>query len=312
MKHVTKIIVVCTGTLVWATGSIYAGPTARLRQIFSRSSQTPAQTMTQEYAIKGSGGITITNPYGSVTIKKEWGQDKVALSTITQCGTNQEMANMTSVQEQQLANGDLVLTIACPHADKKTIVNVELIVPEKRELKVCTATGAITVENIQAGISATTKEGSIQLRGIRGTIVAKTEKNGSITIDKARGNIKATTSKGDITLLNTTESVLASTGKGSVELTCQTLPATGKLNVHAQGGKVLVKLPHEVNADLVAKTKHGAVICDHFVTIKPFTTQWNKQAWRHLKHEICGTLGTGEALISIHNDRGSIKIGKYA
>ena len=312
MKHVTKIIIVCTGSLLLTTGITSPGAsTQRLRKFFSKNAEMPQLTMTQEYPVGKTGGITVTNPYGSITIKKEWAQEKIALSTITQNGATQELP-LTRIDEQQLANGDLKLTVACANADKKTVVNVELIVPEKRDLKLDTTVGAITIENIQAGISATTTQGPIQLTAVRGTVVAKTVKSGSITIDKARGNIKATTDKGAINLYNTTESVVASTGKGSVNVTCQKLPSTGKLNVHTISGKISVKLPHEINADLMAKTKYGAVTCDHFVTIKPFTTQWNKNAWRHLKHEICGTLGTGEALISIQNDRGNIKIGKYA
>lgn len=312
MKHVTKIIIVCTGSLLLTTGITSPGAsTQRLRKFFSKNTETPPLTMTQEYTLGKTGGITVTNPYGSITIKKEWAQEKIAVSTITHTGVTQDMP-LTRIDEQQMANGDLKLSVACANPDKKTVVNVELIVPEKRELKLDTTLGAITIENIQAAISATTTQGPIQLTAVRGTVVAKTVKSGSITIDKARGNIKATTDKGNINLYNTTESVVASTGKGSVNVTCQKLPSTGKLNVHAASGKIIVKLPHEINADLVAKTKHGAVTCDHFVTIKPFTTQWNKNAWRHLRHEICGTLGTGEALISIQNDRGSIKIGKYA
>lgn len=312
MKHVTKIIMVCTGSLLLTTGITSPGAsTQRLRKLFSKNSDTPQLTMTQEYTLSRPGGITVTNPYGSITIKKAWAQEKIAVSTITHTGSAQDMP-LTRIDEQQLPNGDLKLSVVCANADKKTVVNLDLIVPEKRDLKLDTTLGAITIENIQAAISATTTQGPIQLTAVRGTIVATTVKSGSITIDKARGNIKATTDKGSINLYNTTESVVASTGKGSVNVTCQKLPSTGKLNVHTISGKISVKLPHEINADLVAKTKYGAVTCDHFVTIKPFTTQWNKNAWRHLKHEICGTLGTGEALISIQNDRGNIKIGKYA
>lgn len=310
MKQVTKIIIVCTSGLC-ISGFMAAGTTTqRLRRFFSRTAETPQQTITQEYPLADLCGITIANSYGDITIKKEWSQEKIALSALQQAGTTPDMPP-AYIDEQLLPNGDRSLTVVCPGADKKTIINVELIVPEKRSLKL-TARDGITIGNIQATITATTSQGPIQLTGVQGTVVAKTEKNGSICIDKARGNIKATTCKGNISLLNTTESVLVSTGKGSVQITCQKLPATGKLNVHAASGKIVVKLPHEINADLMAKTKHGAVTCDHFVTIKPFTTQWNKHAWRHLKHEICGTLGTGEALISIQSDYGNIKIGKYA
>jgi len=310
MKQITKIVIVCTNSLLVTSFTAPGSTIQRLRTMFSRNTEQAQQIVTQEYTLQGQRPLTITNPYGSVSIKKEWSQDKVALSMSTVATAEQIPA--ATIEEQQAVNGSLMLSVVCPDADKKTIVNLELIVPEKRDLRITTNKGGIYVENIQAGIAATTLSGPIQLTHISGTIMAKTEKKGAIIIDKTHGNIKVTANKGDITILNTTDSVLASTERGSVHLTCQKLPATSKLNIHANSGKIIVDLPQEVNADLMAKTKSGTVVCNHFVTIKPFTTQWNKNAWKHLKHEICGTLGTGEALISIQSDRGNIKIGKYA
>lgn len=305
MKYSIKIMMLCTWSMLFNVSFVMTAQQGRLRTLFGKQKHT--ETTTKEYALQNSKGITITNFHGQITIASEWKQPTITVESIKMTQAPDQLAEI-GINEKRLPNGDIELSVdSCP---KKCSIDLVLIVPAKVKLKLATKTGDIITQHIQGEIFATTQKGAINLHNTSGCVIAETQKNGSIRISQANGNVKATTEKGSIYLYDTTESIIATTQKGSINVSCKKLPTTGKLNALSRSGSIDIKLPHEVNADLIATTKLGTVVCDHPVTIKPFTTPWNKNAWKHLKHEICGTLGTGEATITLHNQRGNIKIRK--
>lgn len=269
------------------------------------------ETTSKEYALDRSGTITITNPYGSISVQAMPGKASVSLAA-TKRGASTSSFSRIQITDKRLANDTLALTVVGKPQAELPSVDLMLIVPPNVQLKLATTDGTITAAHIHGAIWATTTKGNITLTHTQGMIVAEAQEQADITINQSSGNIKATTQKGSLYLYDTTNSVVAATEKGSIQLSCKKIPSTSKIQVRSNKGALYVTLPDDVNADLIAQTKRGLVTCEHPVTTKPFTSVWDKNAWRRMRKEIYGTLGTGEASITLQNQNGNIQITKQA
>jgi hypothetical protein len=82
--------------------------------------------------------------------------------------------------------------------------------------------------------------------------------------------------------------------------------------LHTDKGAIELALPTTINATITSKTAQGISICDHYVTLKPYTTKINADTWTRLKKEFEGTMGSGEAEIKLTSLHGNISITKPA
>ena len=181
------------------------------------------------------------------------------------------------------------------------------MVPKQMAVHLKTNKGTIKVKRFDGQVWATTENGTIEIANVTNKVVATVTENGSIAIDQSSGSIEAATNYGNIVINNAKESVVATTPSGNITLQSAAVPSTSSIRLNASG-TVEVYLPHETNAHLSANTQRGKVVSDHYITLASQTTKLNSHAWAQLQKSIEGTLGTGEAEISLASSRGSIKI----
>ena len=103
--------------------------------------------------------------------------------------------------------------------------------------------------------------------------------------------------------------VTLSNDNGKIKASCKIVPQGSTIKLDAPGA-ITLQLPEDVNADIQAESEQGSIICDHYITIKPFITQLNPKAWTQFKRNINGTIGSGNAQICLHSASGNSKIAK--
>ena len=181
------------------------------------------------------------------------------------------------------------------------------MVPKQMAIRLKTNKGTIKVKRFDGQVWANTDNGTIEIAHVTNKVVATVTDSGSISIEQSNGAIQAATNNGNIVINNAKQSVVATTADGNITLQSTVVPSTSSIQLNA-GGTVQVYLPQETNAHLKAHTQKGKVFSDHYVTLASQTTKINSQTWAQLQKSIEGTIGTGEADISLSSANGSIKI----
>lgn len=259
----------------------------------------------KEYPINSNGTLEVENINGSIQIKTAWDQNTILLKAIKKASSEEYLQEMYIIDDNSNKNNVKIKTIYEHDKDNRSI-NFFLIVPTNISVNLHTNNGTIKLRTVTGQIDVSTQNGNIEIGDTTNTVHAATV-NGSIAIDQAHGNINATTHNGNITINNCFKSVLAKTENGKMSVQCKHIPATGKIHLEALSS-IQLHVPQNTNADLHIHSKNGTVTSEHYVTLKPQTTKLNSKAWSQFKHTINGTLGTGEAQITMTSTNGNIKL----
>jgi tRNA threonylcarbamoyladenosine modification (KEOPS) complex Pcc1 subunit len=187
-------------------------------------------------------------------------------------------------------------------------IDFELIVPQKLAVNVHANDGLIKVCQSYCPVRASTDKGSIEIVSAHNSVDAVTHQKGAITFYNPESRIKAQTNNGNIMIIDAQSSIAANTNYGSIELFAKEIPSTSSIKLATNSGSIVLHLPPDVNADLQASTKYGVITSDHYITLKPHTTQLNRTTWKRLQKEVDGTLGSGEAQITVSSVRSDIKL----
>lgn len=277
-----------------------------VQNLFKRSSHE--EIIQKEYSCADKKKIAINNVYGSISVASEWGKDTL-LVTATKKAAKPELLDTISFNDHHSTKQAIIIDTTCSAESKKVSLDYAIIVPQHLRLELTTHTGDIIIKEAHSDVFVkTTHKGNIEIDRAHGTIHAFAEKTGTITIHQADENIKAATECGNITIHNAKKSIIASTQKGIISIDCVDVPSTSKVALSTQTGNIILRMPTQTNADLQAHTDKGTLLCEHYLTVKPLTTQLNSHAWNRFKKEVDGTIGTGEAHITLHAGIGNIKI----
>lgn len=112
----------------------------------------------------------------------------------------------------------------------------------------------------------------------------------SIKIKRLEGVLDITT-QGDIDIRQACNSINAHAG-GSIHVHAYIIPLQSTIRLHASDSLELL-VPSNTNANLYALSENSTVQSTLYVTVRPFTTKLNQQAWDRFKKEIRGSLGNG-------------------
>ncbi len=149
-------------------------------------------------------------------------------------------------------------------------VNYQLIIPTEINLKIAL------------------KIGSIKIKNVEGTIESKVES----------GSIEITDAKNDLFLKN---------NNGTIYASLKTLPTTAHLQIESYG-TITLALPPDAQATIEAKAPYGNITSELYLTLLPFTTKLNTQAWSRFKKDVNAQLGMGSSKVELLAKNGTIKI----
>jgi len=280
----------------------------KVNSILKRSAHEA--TVQKEIPVKDRT-IYIKNTNGCITVKSDW-DSQTLLLTATKKASKPEYLDLVTIDDSKSDKKCIKIETTCRRDNKKAAtvsVDYELLVPQNVRLELVSDNGTIKVKEMNGQIVAKTcNSGNIEIDNAQNAVFAQIEKNGSIIINQAQNNVKAFAHHGNITIHNAKKGIIAQTNKGTVDVECLQVPTTSKVTLNSRSGNITLRLPESTNAELQAHTEKGTVTCAHYVTVKPLTTQLNSNAWTRFKKEVEGTLGSGEASITVHTGNGNIKI----
>jgi DUF4097 and DUF4098 domain-containing protein YvlB len=260
----------------------------------------------EEHEPQKASLLTIKNKSGNVTVKTDATHNRIFLKATKKAYEKEDLPLLTfncAVQGQEI--------IIETKYDEQLIdgaIDFELLVPNTLAINAHTNEGAIKVCQSYSPVRASTQKGPIEIIHAHNSVNAVTHQKGAITIYQPEGRVAAQTNNGTITIHDAQSSVVANTNYGSIEFFAKEIPSTSAIKLATNSGSIVLHLPPDVNADLQASTKYGMITSDHYITLKPHTTQLNRTAWKRIQREVEGTLGSGEAQITVSSVRSDIKL----
>jgi len=303
MKHsrlALKIVLInlffCQCSLAWNPFSIF-------------SKKANENVIQKEFPLAQKGSVSIKNIWGDIIVKK-WKQEMVQIK-ITKSTTKPEFSEQVSIKIRASEKQIIIETKETKEAAGKVEVKIELLVPEKTKINAITKKGSIKIEDLHAEAKARTQNGNIEIANVQGTIITSSD-YGNIKICNSCKDIRAHTLNGNITIDQATKNIVARTKKGTICTTCKNAYSLDTISLSTKSGNIVLELPEQINAEVLAKTKKGKITSEHFITMKPQTTQLNKKTWARMRKEVDGTLGNGDASIKLTAGSGNIKINKIA
>jgi len=259
----------------------------------------------EEYTLN-RGTLVVKNKRGLIQIKTGWDNDKIFLKAIKHTKRAEELTKLSF--KQTLVNSTITIQTQYDESLITGSIDFELIVPHAIAVHIFAQEGNITVNTVNNPLELQTEYGNIEVIQARNTIKATVLDKGKIVIQQPLAVVYAQTTAGSITINDAQASVFATTESGSIECHSKNVPTTALIKLTTNSGVIALYLPPDVNASLQAETKYGTITSQQFITIKPFVTQLNSDAWKRFKKEVNGTLGSGEAQIKLQSERNSIKI----
>jgi len=131
--------------------------------------------------------------------------------------------------------------------------------------------------------------------------------NGSIKIKNVQGVIEATVDSGVIDLQDVQNNIFLKNNYGPINVTMKEVQPTMHLILESTG-HINLWLPSDTQADIFAKAPSGVITSELYLTLKPFITKLNYNAWSNFKKEIHAMLAHGGAQIKLISTQGNIKI----
>ena len=302
MRRISLII--CIFSIIYLQNTIDAFSFKKMYQ-YVIPPKLHEEIVYEEYPTQKLSKCTLKNKQGNIRVKTDK-QDKIFLKAIKKSADPQTVNKLTF--SHKTVGQELVIQSSYDELTLDGMIDFELIVPQKLALNLATNEGTINTKDTYAPLAASTQKGSIEAAQVYHTLDAHTDIKGDIFIRNPHKQVKAHTTNGNIYIYDAQESIIAHADYGTVQMFAKEVPSTSSIKLTTISGTILLHIPADVNADLQASTKYGTITSDHFITLKPQTTQLNKQAWKRFQKQIDGVLGSGEAQIKLSSVKSNIKL----
>ncbi|HET7231921.1 MAG TPA: DUF4097 family beta strand repeat-containing protein [Longimicrobium sp.] len=175
--------------------------------------------------------------------------------------------------------------------------NFTVEVPRGVLVRVSSGNGDVTVDGATAEVHAASGNGDVRV-GSGATRVSASTGNGSVLVDGARGPVGASSGNGRVVVTTATGPVNASTGNGRIEVSMASTRAEGDMEFSSGNGSVVLTLPADFGAELVATTGSGSIETDFPLRVQGRVSQ----------HRLAGTIGNGGRRLKISTGNGSIQL----
>lgn len=142
------------------------------------------------------------------------------------------------------------------------------------------------------------------------TALTITTHEGKIKVRSVHGTLNLTTAEGPVSIHDARASVEAHAPRGKIKLKQRLIKNDSIIFLDA-AYDISFLATSVVQGKLDARTIKGTVSSELFVTLEPITTKLDNAAWSHMKRHIVGSLGTGDATITLQSRSGDIQILEY-
>jgi Putative adhesin len=237
----------------------------------------------KRFSVSGKPEVVLATFDGSIEVRPGTGSD--VLVTIERRARSEAAAKEIDVAAEQSGNR-VSVRVTRPHRTfgwgSSGSANLVVTVPSTADLE------------------ATSGDGSIQVRGLSGTIKSHTG-DGSIKLSDVAGPVDATSGDGSITIAGKLTKLTARSGDGSVRVAAAAGSTTSSdWDVSTGDGSITLQLPSDFGAELDAHTGDGGIHVEN-ITLASATGEIGRDTLR-------GRLGNGGGTLRVRTGDGSITL----
>jgi hypothetical protein len=181
-----------------------------------------------------------------------------------------------------------------------TIVTVET--PAKLELDARTSGGNMSARGLEGNLQVHSGDGGVTVDDVRGSLKLNSS-NGDITIHNAVGTLEARASDGHMRIDGQFSAVQLHTSDGTLDFAlAQGSQLSAASRIESSDGRVTIRVPQDLKADLDVSTSDGHVDCALPLTMDHYDN--GSSSGHHLR----GHLNAGGTALSIHTTDGNVSI----
>jgi len=214
---------------------------------------------------------------------------------------HQEQGHVFFSLKERLRVGSSFFNVHWHKESENTQVVVET--PASLGLNAKTADGNLSVRGLAGNLQMHSGDGTVALDDLRGDLHL-TSSDGNINIHNATGTLDARASDGHMRVDGQFTAVRLHTSDGNLELS---LAAGSRLTaasrIESSDGRVTVRVPQNLAADLDVSTSDGHVDCS-----LPLTMDHYNSGGESSHHHLAGHLNGGGVPLSIHTSDGNVSI----
>ena len=173
--------------------------------------------------------------------------------------------------------------------------------PASLDLEARTGDGSLKVYGVQGDLQLHTSDGAMDVSDVGGALRIEAS-DGSIHVHNASGTLESHSSDGSVHIDGRFTGVQVRTSDGSLELNLnEGSHLTTASSVEASDGRVVVRVPKSLAADLEIHTGDGHFDCDLPLVMNGYTSRGGG-------HDIRGRLNAGGVPFTIHAQDGNVTV----
>ena len=207
--------------------------------------------------------------------------------------TTAKLRNPDNIDYDVTQDGDTITVSAKTKSDSRADVTV--VAPQNSAFTLNTGSGDVEIEGIQASGQVNTGSGSVHLNHLQGDVGANVG-SGDFNLENFAGTLTANTGSGRVQLSDATGSFTVGVGSGGITFRGELIPG-GDNMFNTGSGSVVLELTGMPSVAIDLETDDGEV-----------TSELPVDVIESSKYKLVGTIGDGEADLTVHVGSGDIKI----
>jgi hypothetical protein len=175
--------------------------------------------------------------------------------------------------------------------------------PSLLDLEARTADGALKVSGLQGTVDLHTSDGAVNVDDVSGAL-RLVASDGAIHLHNLTGTLDSRSSDGSVSIEGRFTALQVHTSDGSLDVTLyEGTQLTNSSHIESSDGRVTVRLPRALAADLDVHTSDGQINCSLPLTMEGYNSAQSSG------HSLRGHLNGGGVPLTIHTSDGSVTIG---
>ena len=172
--------------------------------------------------------------------------------------------------------------------------------PKEMDLEARTSDGGLKVYGVTGTVALHTSDGAVDVSDVSGA-VRLVASDGSIRIHNVIGTLESKSSDGRVAIDGRLTGLQVHTSDGALDLTlAEGSQLTTSSRIEASDGRVVIRLPRTLSADLDVHTGDGHIDCQLPLTMNGYNSGGG--------HNIRGRLNAGGTPLTIHTGDGNVTI----
>jgi len=258
-----------------------------------------ADDWSKTYPVSGHANLTLSTTDGEVNVAG--GDQKQIVAKVTTWGWK---IGPDDVNIEESQNGDnITISVKTPRWSMgwgHKGLKVDLVVPKDLDADIHSGDGNLAVRNAGGNLRLTTGDGNVTTELLHGNIQIQTG-DGNITGQTFDGSLEASTGDGNMTVQGRFDAVHVKSGDGNVEVDAANgSKISTRWEILSGDGRIEVRLPENLQADLDARTGDGEITLGIPVQVVGSIS----------RSSVHGKLNGGGGEISLRSGDGSIHIEK--